>query len=84
MNEAYLRWRGIEATLDLARSQNSKVVIVGNNKTGGLPIISFSGEDNLKSVQPPAADSTPGTGKPAPPAPGAGSRSGTGTGTGGR
>jgi regulator of protease activity HflC (stomatin/prohibitin superfamily) len=44
MNEAYLRWRGIEATLELARSTNAKVVIIGNNKTGGLPIISISGD----------------------------------------
>lgn len=44
MSESYLRWRGIEATLELARSNNAKVVIVGNNKTGGLPLISISGE----------------------------------------
>ena len=45
MSESYLRWRGIEATLELARSNNAKVVVVGNNKTGGLPIISISGDD---------------------------------------
>jgi regulator of protease activity HflC (stomatin/prohibitin superfamily) len=44
MSESYLRWRGIEATLELARSNNAKVVVVGNNKTGGLPIISISGD----------------------------------------
>lgn len=74
MNESYLRWRGIEATLDLARSQNSKVVIVGNNKTGGLPIISFSGEDNVKSA--PSADAVQGAAKPPAPSnrPSAGGR----------
>jgi hypothetical protein len=35
---SYLRWRGIEATLQLAQSANSKVVIVGSGKDG-LPII---------------------------------------------
>lgn len=51
MSESYLRWRGIEATLELARSNNAKVVVVGNNKTGGLPIISISG-DGAKSEEP--------------------------------
>lgn len=45
MSESYLRWRGIEATLELARSNNAKVVVVGNNKTGGLPLIAISGDD---------------------------------------
>src|SRR5271165_255616 len=38
ISDSYLRWRGIEATLQLAQSSNSKIVIVGNNKDG-LPII---------------------------------------------
>ena len=33
-----LEWKGIEATEKLATSANSKVVIIGNSKTG-LPII---------------------------------------------
>jgi regulator of protease activity HflC (stomatin/prohibitin superfamily) len=41
MSEDYLRWRGIEATLELARSDNAKVVVIGNGKTGGLPLISL-------------------------------------------
>lgn len=44
MSDSYLRWRGIEATLELARSENAKVVIVGNDKTGGLPLISINGD----------------------------------------
>jgi regulator of protease activity HflC (stomatin/prohibitin superfamily) len=36
--DSYLRWRGIEATLQLAQSSNSKMVIVGGGKDG-LPII---------------------------------------------
>lgn len=33
-----LEWKGIEATENLARSSNSKVVVIGNNKNG-LPLI---------------------------------------------
>lgn len=44
MSDAYLRWRGIEATLELARSENAKVVVMGNDKTGGLPLISINGD----------------------------------------
>ena len=38
ISESYLRWRGIEATLELAQSPNSKVVVIGNSATG-LPLI---------------------------------------------
>ena len=38
ISDLYLRWRGIEATLALAQSQNSKIVIIGGGKDG-LPII---------------------------------------------
>jgi regulator of protease activity HflC (stomatin/prohibitin superfamily) len=38
ISDSYLRWRGIEATLQLAQSTNSKIVIVGGGKDG-LPII---------------------------------------------
>src|SRR3954447_3177332 len=38
ISDSYLRWRGIEATLQLAQSSNSKIVIVGSGKDG-LPII---------------------------------------------
>jgi regulator of protease activity HflC (stomatin/prohibitin superfamily) len=44
MSDAYLRWRGIEATLELARSENAKIVVIGNDKTGGLPLISINGD----------------------------------------
>ena len=36
--DSYLRWRGIEATLELSRSNNAKVVIIGGGKDG-VPII---------------------------------------------
>jgi regulator of protease activity HflC (stomatin/prohibitin superfamily) len=38
ISESYLRWRGIEATLALAQSPNTKIVIIGSGKDG-LPII---------------------------------------------
>ena len=38
ISDSYLRWRGIEATLQLAQSSNSKIVILGGGK-GGLPVI---------------------------------------------
>ncbi|MCG5238362.1 SPFH domain-containing protein [Azospirillum doebereinerae] len=39
LTENYLRWRGIEATLELAHSPNSKIVVIGNAASGGLPLI---------------------------------------------
>jgi len=38
ISESYLSWRGIEATLELSKSNNAKVVIIGAGKHG-LPII---------------------------------------------
>jgi hypothetical protein len=52
ISDSYLRWRGIEATLQLAQSTNSKVVIIGNPKEG-LPVIL----GNLDT--PPPSSSTP-------------------------
>lgn len=33
----FLRWKGIEATLELAKSSNTKVIVIGNSE--GLPLI---------------------------------------------
>ncbi|MDM8566015.1 prohibitin family protein [Candidatus Halobeggiatoa sp. HSG11] len=38
LDDKLLTWQGIQATLDLAKSENSKVVVVGSGKNG-LPII---------------------------------------------
>lgn len=38
ISENLLRWKGIEATLEIAKSSNAKVVVVGSGKDG-LPII---------------------------------------------
>lgn len=38
ITDSYLQWRGIEATLELAKSNNAKVVVIGNS-ANGLPLI---------------------------------------------
>jgi len=38
ISDALLRWKGIEATQELAKSANAKVVVIGSGKEG-LPII---------------------------------------------
>jgi regulator of protease activity HflC (stomatin/prohibitin superfamily) len=58
ISDSYLRWRGIEATLALAQSKNSKIVIIGSGKEG-LPII-LGNVDN-----PPAPGPAPGATPPA-------------------
>jgi prohibitin 2 len=57
ISDSYLRWRGVEATLQLAQSTNSKVVIIGGGKDG-LPIIL----GNADGAPPPPAPTTPGDG----------------------
>lgn len=42
ISPALLEWKGIEATMEVARSSNAKVVVIGNPKNG-LPVI-FSGQ----------------------------------------
>lgn len=38
ITEEYLRFKGIEATLELAKSNNSKIIMIGGGE-GGLPVI---------------------------------------------
>lgn len=57
ISDSYLRWRGVEATLQLAQSTNSKVVIIGGGKDG-LPIIL----GNADASPPPPAPTTPADG----------------------
>jgi regulator of protease activity HflC (stomatin/prohibitin superfamily) len=54
ISESYLRWRGIEATLQLSQSTNAKTVIIGNGKDG-LPIIL----GNVDAPAQPAGSTTP-------------------------
>lgn len=59
ISDSYLRWRGIEATLALSQSQNSKVVVIGGGRDG-LPII-------LGNVDGPATPASPRKGNEAAP-----------------
>jgi regulator of protease activity HflC (stomatin/prohibitin superfamily) len=38
ISEQLLKWKGIEATVEIAKSANAKVIVVGSGKDG-LPII---------------------------------------------
>lgn len=51
LTENLLTWRGIEATVELSRSPNSKIVIVGSGE-GQLPLILGS---DIHNLPPPAA-----------------------------
>lgn len=63
ISESYLRWRGIDATLELAKSKNSKIVIIGNSKDG-MPIIL----GNVDTPPPPSGETPkPPTGDSPPP-----------------
>ena len=50
ITESYLRWRGIQATLELAKSQNTKIVIIGDKD--GLPLILNTESDGNMSQTP--------------------------------
>jgi len=64
ISESYLRWRGIEATLQLSQSPNTKIVIIGSGKDG-LPIILGNVDTPASSgTAPPPAANPPGTSPP--------------------
>lgn len=77
ISETYLRWRGIEATLRLATSPNSKTVIIGGGRTG-MPLIlntdegrsggggSGGGGGEAQQPRPAAGKAKPGKKAPAP------------------
>jgi hypothetical protein len=60
ISSSYLRWRGIEATLQLAQSSNSKVVIIGAGQNG-MPII-LGNLDSPSPSQPAASGGSAATG----------------------
>ncbi len=57
ISDSYLRWRGIEATLQLSQSTNSKVVIIGSGKDG-MPIILGNVDSPAQPQAPPAENGT--------------------------
>jgi regulator of protease activity HflC (stomatin/prohibitin superfamily) len=52
ISDTYLRWRGIEATIQLSKSDNTKVVVIGGGKDG-LPLI-LNTESQLMKSKPPS------------------------------
>ena len=82
ISDSYLRWRGIEATLALAQSPNTKIVIIGSSKDG-LPIILGNVDSPASPVLGPKpaegqtapGDRPPATSPPPPSTPPAGSSS---------
>jgi regulator of protease activity HflC (stomatin/prohibitin superfamily) len=65
LNENLLRWRGIEATLSLAKSENAKVVVIGSGRDG-LPLIldmagGAGGTANAEPVKSARAGATSGS-----------------------
>src|SRR6516225_970305 len=65
ISESYLRWRGIEATLLLAQSPNSKVVVIGSGRDG-LPII-LNAEPNAQGGAPQPNSGASGAGNSSAP-----------------
>ena len=59
ISDSYVRWRGIEATLQLAQSPNTKIVIIGSGKDG-LPVIL----GNVDTPMAPAQSTTSGAAVP--------------------
>jgi len=81
ISDSYVRWRGIEATLQLAQSPNTKIVIIGSGKDG-LPIIlgnvdtpiapkatdnSAAASTKPATASPPLLEKTPASNLPTPP-----------------
>jgi regulator of protease activity HflC (stomatin/prohibitin superfamily) len=67
ISDSYLRWRGIEATLQLAQSGNAKTVIIGSNKDG-LPIILGNADAAAPSPAPSGGGASPAGMTTPPPA----------------
>jgi regulator of protease activity HflC (stomatin/prohibitin superfamily) len=60
LSPGILQWKGIEATRELATSQNAKMVIMGNGNQG-LPVILNAGDmpvsdDSVNRLSQPATD----------------------------
>jgi len=57
ITKEYLVWEGIQATIKLSESPNSKIVIIGSGKNG-LPLILNTGEQSKSLVKPIVKDKT--------------------------
>ena len=61
LSPAVLQYMGIQATLELSKSENAKVVIAGNGNNGGLPIIGSMPLAPFTESLPPKATRSPET-----------------------
>lgn len=74
--DKFLQYKGIEATVSLAKSDNAKVVVVGGGGSGGLPLIMNmdGGKEKNSTSAPPASpppqmSESPNSGTATAPAP---------------
>ncbi len=51
LTDRLLRWKGVEATLELAKSENAKIVVIGGG-SDGLPIILDTRMDTTQEAKP--------------------------------
>lgn len=61
LTDQYLRWKSIEAMVQISKSENSKLVIIGGKE--GVPVIVNAGQDN-GTTAPAAAAAAPPPGTP--------------------
>jgi regulator of protease activity HflC (stomatin/prohibitin superfamily) len=48
LSDSYLKWRGIDATLQLSQSNNAKVVVIGGGSSG-MPLILNTNSEEIKN-----------------------------------
>jgi regulator of protease activity HflC (stomatin/prohibitin superfamily) len=53
LTDSYLKWRGIDATLQLSQSNNAKVVVIGGGSSG-MPLILNTNSEEIKNTTSPS------------------------------
>lgn len=66
ISDRYLKWKGIDATLELAKSPNAKTVIIGSGQDG-LPLILGPLDSGPSGTPPPRPATPPAAGTTKPP-----------------
>jgi regulator of protease activity HflC (stomatin/prohibitin superfamily) len=64
LTDAYLRWRNIEATLALAKSNNAKVVVMSGGTGAPPPLLVSPGAGDPPEAAPPVSSSSPAPARP--------------------
>jgi hypothetical protein len=49
LSDSYLKWRGIDATLQLSQSNNAKIVVIGGGSSG-MPLILNTNSEEIKNT----------------------------------